>query len=327
MPKLPFNQVSGDAQDALTEFSTEFDAALAVASPEDQWAIQLGLYHRSNAIQTVFPVPVSAAGYVRREGDDQMRSLYARSMNVKPEEWQDGVQEKARIVEAPDFVGWLGEPARMAMEAARHGNTITAAMLEANANLGFYADAKIGLASTRGLFDDAHPFNIFDPSSSTFDNDQTGTAIDATLLKAVKQRFRERKGPNGKPMGLRVTHCIVPASREEEAKDFFGLDTIIETIQNVAGSENVAAVTRKNRHSGVTLVVADELTNGDQIYFLDARPNAPKAWVYQEGPMEEIVYDKTSDLYKDTGIIGVKRVLVAASAGCLPHAIERVTLS
>jgi hypothetical protein len=328
MPKIPYNQFNGTAQRAREVFLEEFDEALAIADPESQWAVELGFYLESDAILTTFPVPVSSAGYVRREGDDRYRSLYQRSVSFTPEEWQDGFSARKREIEAPSFIGWHGEPMRMATEKARHLNVLTAAMLEGSVNLGFYSDPKIGLVSTKSLFDDAHPLNVFDSTVGTFDNAQTGSAIDQTLVKAVKQRFYNRLGPNGQRMGLMVTHVIVPSARAEEAKDFFEQDMLIETIENAAGTDNVAAVMQKNRHKGtVTLIVAPELSDDDDIYFLDARPQAPKAWVVQMGGEEDIYFDESSDFFKETGELKIGKIHMASTAGLLPHAIERVTLS
>mgnify|MGYP001559041765 CR=1 FL=1 len=47
----PFNLVSRDAQLALTEFSSEFDAALVLADP-NPWSKQFGLTNSSRAIRT-----------------------------------------------------------------------------------------------------------------------------------------------------------------------------------------------------------------------------------------------------------------------------------
>jgi hypothetical protein len=292
--------------------------------------VRLGLANSSKAIRTTYPLPISAAGYVEREGDDKLRGLYERSLSMSPKEWVDGVAEKASIIEAPDFIGWAGEPARIALEASRLSNTLVAAMLEGNPLLDFYrVDLPGGsVASTINLFSASHPVNIFDSALSTFDNDHIGTAIDATLVTAAKLRFRQRKGPNGKPMGLRLTHMIVPPAREEEARDFFERDTLLQTVENALGTENVGGVALNNRHKGtVEIVVADELTSDDVIYTI-ANAGRVFPWVIQDGGSpEEIRYDKDSDFYKNTGKIGVKYVLLAAAAAALPHAIERITLS
>jgi phage major head subunit gpT-like protein len=322
----PYNMVSRDAQQALTEFSSEFDAALALADPLP-WSRQFGLYHTSRAIRTTYPIPVSAAGYVERVGDDKLRSLFEKSLSMSPKEWVDGVAEKATIIEAPDFIGWAGEPARIAREAARQPNTLIAAMLEANPLLDLYRHELPGgsVASAVALFAGNHPVNIFDAAFGTFDNDHTAAAIDAAMLTAAKLRFRRRKGPNGKPMGLKLTHLLVPAAREEEAKDFLESDLMVNAILD---SGTNTQQTSNNRHKGtVQLVVADELTDDNLIYALDGSAGC-YPWILQDGGSpEEIQYTKDDAMYKDQGKIGVKYVLLMAAAAALPHAIERIDLS
>jgi hypothetical protein len=311
----PYSLVSRDAQLALTEFSTEFDAALAVGSP-DLWSSAFGHSFTSRAIKTTYPIPVSAAGYVKRQGDDKMRDLFERSASVVPFEWVDGVSARAAIVEAPDFVGWVGEPGRIAVESLRLLNILAVTVLEGNAVLDFD-----GLS----LFNAAHPVNVFDASLGTFSNVVAGPiASIAVALPAALTRFRQKKGPNGKPMGLRVTDVIVPSGREQEAKSFLQSDLMYAAT--LAQGSNTQQTTNNIYKGAVNLVVADELTSANDIYFLDR--NGPPPYVIQDGGApEEITYDKDSDMYKDTGKIGKKFVKLAGYAGLLPHAIEKVTLS
>jgi hypothetical protein len=316
----PYDLVSVDAKTALTEFSTEVDAALA-AGAADQWSKRFGISKTSRAIKTTYPLPVSTAGYKLRSGDDQMRMLYSKSVSITPEEWYDGGKEKAHIVEAPDFTGWASEPTRIANEANRLPNLRVASIIDANAALEFD-----GLA----LFHNSHPINVFDPGGATFDNEQTTTFADiasGAFLRLAKQRFRERLAPNGKSMGLRLTDIIAPAALEEYIRDLLENDLLIQAVTNQAGTENVGGAAGSNRHKGtVNLVVADELLQDDELILIDR--NGPPPWILQDGGApEEIVYDKDSDLYKDTGIIGVKYVLLSGAVGALPHAIERVTVS
>jgi hypothetical protein len=325
----PYRMVSRDAQVALNEFSTAFDQALAVADP-DLWATRFGLANSSRAIRTTYPIPVSAAGYVERSGDDKLRALFERSASMSPVEWVDGVSVKAQIVEAPDFIGWAGEPARIAREGARQPNVQVATMLHANPLLDLYREELPGgsVASTITLFSSSHPVNIFDSDYGVFDNDHLASAIDATMITAAKLRFRKKLAPNGRPMGLRLTHLLVPAAREQEALDFFESDNLILAVQNVGKTENVGGVPTNNRHKGtVEVVVCDELLDDDIIYALDGNKGC-FPWIIQDGGApEEIRYDKDSDYYKNTGLIGVKYVLQMAVAGALPHAIERITLA
>ena len=124
--------VSKDAVAALREFSSDFDQALALGEV-DVWSKKLGsavLLNTSKAIKTTYPIPVSAAGYKERKGDDKMRRLYEKSLDMTTREWQDGVMGKARVIEAPDFIGWQSEPSRIAKEEQRMPNLLLAELIE-----------------------------------------------------------------------------------------------------------------------------------------------------------------------------------------------------
>lgn len=321
----PYNMISGDAQRALTEFSEDFDRAFALSAEVVPWSKQFGLVNSSRAVKTTYPIPLSAAGYKRRKGDDKLRSLYERSLSMSPVEWSDGFAAQAMIVEAPDFIGWAGEPGRIADEATRHPNTLVAEMLAANPNLGFYKDPDTGTDAGIPLFSALHPVNIFRPTLGTFDNDHGATGINATMMKAARHRFRTRKGPNGKPMGRRLTHMLVPAALEEEAKEFLESDLMYNAT--LVGSTNTQ-ITSNNIYKGaVQLVVAEELADDDKFYLLDGSKGC-FPWIVQDGGSpEQITYDKTDAMYKDTGKIGMKFVLLMAVAAALPHCIERITIS
>lgn len=325
-----YDLVSRDAQQALNEFSTAFDAALAVADP-DTWARRYGLVNSSRAIRTTYPLSISAAGYVERKGDDKMRKLYERSLSMKMKEWVDGIQEKRIIIEAPDFVGWMKEPANIAREGARQPQILVASVLEDNGYLDLYRQELPGgsVASAIRLFANNHPVNIFDSAFGTFDNMHTITGgFTSANVSAIKQRFRAKKGPNGKSMNLEFNTLLIPAALEEQARDFFEADVIATALKNVAGTENVAAVANRNRYKGtVTPVVCPELTSDTIVYPLDANSLA-YPWILQDGGApEEIRFDTNSDYYKQTGLIGVKYVLQMGAAAALPHAIEQITLS
>jgi hypothetical protein len=329
---VPYQLISHDAQQALTEFSEAFDAALAVAPPET-WAMQLGYHHQSNSVKTTFPIPLSQAGFRERLGDDKLRALYEKSLSIIPREWYDGVKAPSRVVEAPDFIGWTSEPARIANEWLRHPNTITAEMLHDNPLLDLYRIERPGgsTASAVTLFSASHPVNIGVPELGTFDNDIAGSVNEA-LITALKLYFRTLPGPNGKPMGLRLGSLLVPAALEEQFRDLLELDVVVRAIENQAGSDNVGGVAVNNRHKGtVGLVVGDELEDANLVYALAVTSTGapgPAPWVLQTtGAPEEIRYDKDSELWKDTGDVAVKYVGLAGVAAALPHGIVRVTIS
>jgi hypothetical protein len=337
----PYDLVSGDAQRALEVFQSEFNAALESVDPASEWSRLFGLVNTSRNIRTTYPIPISAAGYVERKGDDPMRSLYHRSISMKPKTWVDGIAELASVLEAPDFVGWVGEPARIAREARRHPNTLVAQLLHANPNLGFYKDETLGTDLGIPLFSSSHRVNIFDDVSGTFSNvvlgggtDFAGGNIDQAMLKAVMKRMRAVKSSNGQPMRLSPSHMIVHPDKEQEAKDFLESDLMrVSFLEGGDGSQKNTDFRTNNRFKGlVQLVVADELAgvsgvDADKVYFVDASAGA-KPWIIQDGgEIEQIVHDKSDSLYKSTGKVGVRYVLELAVAAALPHAIIRVDLT
>lgn len=308
---VEYDLISRDAQRALEEFAQDFAAAMTQGAVET-WAKDLGLYRASRALKTTYPIPVSAAGYKELKGDLKYRSLFEKSLDLKPKTWQDGVEELASVIEAPDFIGWTGEPAAIAAAGQALTNDIIATALEANP------------ASWTGknFFASDHPVNVFKTSVGTFDNDITGAGTDPTLanLAIAKSNFRDIKGPNGKPLGLRMTHVLVPASQEETWKDLLEQDLI---IQSRDGGDTFGAV--NNRHKGtVKPIVADELTNDSQWYPLALNKPGTYPWIVQdEGSPEEIRNDKTSDHYKRTLKVSIAYILRGNGALALPHAVQR----
>ena len=310
----PFQYISVDAQLALTKFSQEFSEAFALGEFTN-WARDFGLVD-SNKYRTTFPIPVSAAGYDLRAGDDRMRDLFEKSISFNPVEWIDGVIARASVVEAPDFIGWLGEPARIAVEGLRNTNVITATMLESNAGAGPVLQFD-GLS----LFNDAHPCNIFASGVGTFDNNRSSAAFDAVMLTNVLNYFRSIKGPNGKFAGRRPTDVIVPGSMAQTAAAFFQNDLMYNAI--LAGSTNTNLAGNNIYKGAVNVIIADELSSAGVCYFIDR--NGPKPWVIQDGGApEEIIYDKQSELYKSQGKIGVKYVLTQGVGAAVAQSICRM---
>jgi len=310
---IEFNLISQDAQIRLTDFREDFLLAYAQeVTPEDDWARNLGLYINSKALKTKFPIPVSAAGYKEFEGDIRYRSIFEKSFELVPKTWQDGVAELASIVEAPDFIGWPGQPDAMAAAARALPNEIISAALEANA-----VHPLDGLT----FFNAAHPFNLFDTAVGTFANTFTGagTAASTTALETAKANMRKVKAANGKPLGLRLTHIMCHPDREETWRNILERDLIIESN----GTNNFGTV--NNRHKGtVKLLVSDQLTVSAQWYALGLNKAGTFPWVVQdEGSPETIIQDKNDALYKTTLKVGIASILRGNGGLALPHCIHR----
>lgn len=302
-----FDLISRDAQRALEEFSQDYTLAL-VASPVEEWAKTHGNHITSGALKTTFPIPVSAAGYKVLEGDIKYRKLSEKSISLTPRTWQDGVDELASIIEAPDFIGWTSEPTAMAVASKSLLNEIVAGLLEANAVQNFDGKA---------FFANDHPFNIFDVGVGTFDNLLSG-AFSATTLRAAKAHFRALKAPNGKPAGLRMTHALFPSAMEEDVKDVLEQDMVIQAI-----GSNFGAV--DNRHKGTIVpIFSDELTSDDDWYPLALNKPGMVPWMtLDQGAPEELRNDKTSGYYKQTLKVSLAYVLRAEGGLVLPQCIAK----
>lgn len=302
----PFDLVSTDAQRALEEFSEEFSAALAQASVE-QWAKENGVYRQSSALKTTYPVPVAAAGYSEFKGDMKYRSLFEKSFDLKPKTWQDGVAELASIIEAPDFTGWNDQPAAMAVAAQSIANEIIAGLLEENPTCW----------DGENFFDSDHPVNVFDSSFGTYDNDFSG-AVSVDNLSAAMAYFDGLKAPNGKPLGLRMTHVFHPPSQRQAWKNLLENDLLITSVGSAFGAVN-------NTYKGVVIpVCCYELTDTNKWYPAALNKPGMKPWVVQDqGSPEEIRQDKTSHLYATTLKIGVSYIHRGNGGLALPQCIAR----
>ena len=308
-----FLLVSQDAQRALEEFAQDFAMAMT-QSGVSQWAKENGLYRPSRALKTTYPIPVSAAGYHEFKGDLKYRALFEKSLTMQPKTWQDGVSELASVIEAPDFIGWTSEPAAMAAAAMSLPNEIIAGLLES-------ADSDPACWTGKKFFAGDHPFNVFDESVGSFDNDITGAGTDPTVanLAVAMSNFRAIKGANGKPAGYRMTHVLVPGTQEQTWKDILERDLMIVAL----GDSSFGAVDNRMKNA-VQLIVSDELTDDDQWYALALNKPGVFPWIVQdEGAPEEIRQDKTDALYKTTLKVGLAYVLRGNGALALPHCIQR----
>jgi len=304
-----FNLVSQDAQRALEEFAQDFAGALT-QDPVNEWAKTFGLYKASRALKTTWPIPVSAAGYKEFLGDLKYRSLFEKSLELKPKTWQDGVAELASIVEAPDFIGWGAEPAAMATAAKSLLNEIIAGRIEANPTCW----------TGKTFFAADHPINVFDSGAGTFDNDVTGAGTDPTVnnLALAMAGFSAMKAPNGKSLGLKMTHVLHATSKTELWREILEKDLIIQAVGTAFGSVN-------NIYKGIVVPIpCDELTDDDKWYPLALNKPGMKPWVVQdEGSPEEIRQDKTDALYKTTLKIGIAYILRGNGELALPQCVQR----
>ncbi len=310
----PFQQVSKDAQIALTEFKMDFAMALVQGAVE-AWADRLGQSVTSRALRTRYPVPVDAAGYNEFKGEIKYRSLYEKSLELVPKTWQDGVAELASIVEAPDFIGWPNAAAAMAQAALALPNEIIGALLEAGTSTVSWDS----ITGAEYFFDTGKPYNLFDASVGTFDNtfSGAGTALSAANIKLADERFRKMKGPNGKNLGLRLTHVLLPPALHWAGQDILvNAQTVIVVDSDFAAGENLL--------KGYAVPVgANELTSETAWYALALNKAGMRPWIVQtDGMPETNVLDRSSALYEKELKVGVQSIRRGNGVLALPHCIQ-----
>jgi phage major head subunit gpT-like protein len=311
---IEFQQVSQDAQIALTEFRNDFAMAL-VQGGVDAWASDLGLSVTSKALRTRWPVPVDAAGYSEFKGEMKYRSLYQKSLELMPKTWQDGVAELASIIEAPDFVGWPNAPEAMAQAALSLPNEIIAALLEAGTSTVSWDS----ITGAEYFFDTGKPYNVFDVGVGTFSNTFSGGGTTLTLanVKLADERFRKMKGPNGKPLGLRLTHILAPPALHWTAQDIL----VNAQAVLVVGSEFAAG---ENLLKGYAKPVgANELTSDTAWYALALNKPGLFPWIVQtDGTPETMILGRDSALYEKELKVGVNSIRRGNGALALPQCIQ-----
>lgn len=344
MPFVPYTVGSRTATRALERFDDSFRGALAIAEPDSLWASQHGFVLGTDAPKTTFPIPLDAVGYKEFKGEAKYRALYSRAISIfNDKTWQDGVEEFAKIIELPDFIGWNDQPAKMATEWTRLPNTLVAQILEANPNLELYRDPDTGTLTSRALFATDHPSNILLPGLAQFNNTMDTTQaeiLNGLFFKKIKKYARSIKGPNGQPMGIRATGGVIlcTGEREDLLDEALKLDTVIREISsngNITAPQTVGtavgAVTVNNRHKGtMSYQVCDELTTAsdDYLYVLLSGNAELYPWVVmQQNTPEVIIDDKSSDKYRRTHKVSYSSHGDCKAAALFPHRIVRVHIT
>lgn len=317
-PILLSQHLTADTITRLTEFSFEFQQVYQ-AQP-GTWAEMMGLVRLSNMILTRFPMSASSALFKPLVGDAQLRRLAEKFMEVTlPEPWQDGIREKADILEAPDFTGWGMEPEALALDAVAMPSRVVATELAAGTSASTWEDDYAGGIK---FFDAAHPTNPTLSNGVTYSNLYTTCPLTAANLDRVWTDVRKIKASNGvTPRGLRLTGVMVPSAMERSARRLLESEKIL-----VTSGSSTAEVERYNdiKDLGLKVVVCDELTEDDVWYPFITQPGVGVPWIIQKRvpglplpmmgmspaqvnamnatappPFEWVINDKNSDYYKN----------------------------
>lgn len=325
MAQINDQALSRDASAATREFVT--DMRMALRSAGTAWATGIRPFRTTNALRSTFPVNLSEAGYKRAMGEDVFRQLGQKSMSMKLEKWTDGVREQSEVIELTPWHGWGDEPAAMAEQATILPNKVIADLLKNGKTIPSWENPSNEDGSLRStaikFFQASHQCNVLKDGVGTYPNLHTATPLTKANVKAMKQAFREIKGPSGDPMGLRLTHILVPPDLEQAAIDIRDKDYLPMGAKTDAGN-----VMEQNELKGTfEIIVGDELTEPGVWYpmALNKVKTGMVPWVGETlaGGVTYTVWDKSSEHHKNTGEVKVRADLSLSAALYHPQCIKR----
>jgi hypothetical protein len=356
-PLQTFGFVSVDAQIALTEFGYDFLEAFK-ASPTP-FAERLGLVRFSQFLQTRFPMPVDAAEFREFYGEIGYRRLGHKSLTVTPGVWSDGVEELARVIEAPEFLGWMEAPGEQADDASALPDRLAAKMLLAGKTTPSW---EVDDGSVM-WFDKAHPINPMKPggggpanpisgqAAGTYPNLLVGMPLDFDSIRKVRAHFRKWPAVSGaKRRGLRLTDILAHPDQEQQVMELRREKYVMRKSVDGAG-QTVGYMFAPNENASeedyaFNVWIGEELTESGVWYPMSLNRRGTKPWVIQRrlipggvgmpagwtgteaqppagGLFEVIVNDKASQKYKDTGLVSIGHKLEMGMALAHPWSTLR----
>lgn len=158
---------------------------------------------------------------------------------------------------------------QLANAAAKHPDELLAALILSNP---FAFDGK-------RLFADDHP--TYDEAGSTYDNDYA-LALDPDNFNTVWSAMASLKGENGKPLQVLPNRLVVPPQLRKKAEEITKASSVLQRLQNVAASENVAAAAVDNVMKGwAEPLILPELSSEPTQWYLACTSKPIKPFIHQ----------------------------------------------
>ncbi len=135
------------------------------------------------------------------------------------------------------------------------------------------------------FFDGAHP--TFEDGGGTYDND-FALALNPDNVDTVWAAMAAFSGESGSPMSTDARTLVVPPALRRAAREVAKSMVVVRTVQNVAGTENVAATTIDNVMTGdYDIIVWHELANEPTRWYLGdfSKPIRPFIWQVRSEPV------------------------------------------
>lgn len=148
-------------------------------------------------------------------------------------------------------------------------------------------------------FSNNHPVDLDDSTQGTYSNLLTGSPLSFSNYATAKAAMRSFKGESGKPLQITPTVMMVAPNQEVAALEIAKVAQRTQIVQNVGGTENVAAANPSNVYQGdVTVVVNERLiddTSGAWYLFSTDRI---KPFIFQQrkAPTRVQIIDPTNPM-------------------------------
>lgn len=143
------------------------------------------------------------------------------------------------------------------------------------------------------MFADAHP--CFDPAGSTYDND-FALALTAENVSTIRAMMSTVKGEDGDPIGNLMNAIMVGPLQLDAALEVAEVGNRVVVVQNVVGTENVAAATIGNVHSGGRYtVIENPYLTGYTWYMMNlSEVIKPFVWQVRTAPILRAFFDSNT---------------------------------
>jgi hypothetical protein len=298
----PIVYVPASALPRVIMFDTRFESALQ--SAREQWHTKFTENVNLAATEAFarFPVLSNEAAFRLFDGIPNFRSLSNKFYDITWREWQDGVKAHIDQISLPTFHGWDREPANMAQAAMDLRPVGIGELLMSPPTL--QLDGLPWFAHT-------HPANPVTPvAAQVIDNDMYSQAVGTAALDAIDLQFMGFRGPSLRPLYRRLAALIVPKALYHLWK------TVVDPSPEMVNQGGT------NKWRGqVELIYSPEIdfhsdgSVNSTVYFAlstarGGKPFTQVTGVAWNGEAIETRYkDTTSDMFKDTGMISISKIL------------------
>lgn len=237
-----------------------------LAARVEGWARTVSGWTSTGELRQKFPIDLTAlAGFrewigPRKSVDSEIASFFIDS---KP--WERTIDVPLDVLDSKNFAPYINKVPTLMRAADAHPNILLASLLK---------KGKTTLCwDGQNFFDTDHPvdYRVVN-TANVYANLYTGAPFNRANFAAAKKYFRALKAPDGStPLGLQLTHVLVPTALEETVDALFKK----QILANDAGT----AAETNIYYGGAVPIVAPELdANGeDTVWYglamnTDAKP-------------------------------------------------------